>query len=127
MDTPIAALEAALYDTNQPDLRRTIGLVTYALIPVAVVEAVLADAANMTEDAEQPETEIDPAEDVPQIGAIAAFPVPVDTEVAVPSDQDFDISDPETEIDPAEDVVDVLSDVDFDITNPEAVTAQEEV
>ncbi len=41
MDASIAALEAAFNNTDQPDTRKTFGNVTYALIPVAVIEAVL--------------------------------------------------------------------------------------
>jgi len=43
MPTPVEALEAALYDSDQPNTRKTFGNVEYALIPVAVVEAVLTD------------------------------------------------------------------------------------
>ena len=55
MSNPIALLEAALYDTDQPDTRKTYGKVEYALIPVAVVEDVLTEAASFATEAEQPE------------------------------------------------------------------------
>ncbi len=51
MDASIAALEAAFNNADQPDTRKTFGNVTYALIPVAVVEAVL-DAAAAVDDAD---------------------------------------------------------------------------
>ena len=52
--TPIERLEAALNDSNQPDTRRTFGNVEYAMIPIAVIEAVLDADALITEDFEEP-------------------------------------------------------------------------
>lgn len=42
MNTAIEALYEALYNSARPDRRRTFGNVEYALIPVSVIEAVIA-------------------------------------------------------------------------------------
>lgn len=95
MSTPIAALEAALYSRDQPDTRKTYGKVEFALIPVAVIEAVLdADAIILDEptdrtEAPEPITAAEVAVVVEPVDPLAAFPEDTTIEVAGPSPDGF--------------------------------------
>ncbi len=114
MQTPIAALEAALTNTDQPDTRKTYGKVEFVLIPVTVVEAVLADAAVSEDTAEAPEPDITAAEVavvVEPVDPLAAFVAPT-TEIAGPLPDSFPDDEADGEV--------------VDVEDPDVLAAQEE-
>lgn len=104
MATPVEALEAALNNSDQPDTRKTFGTVEYALIPVSVVEAVIADEGNFADyDGEDlDETDYDDENvndgDEDEVGITAAevavVETPTDPAAVLPdADETVDVED----------------------------------
>lgn len=101
MDTSIAALEAALNNRDRPT-RRTFGNVEYALIPVTVVEAVIADADNFADYDGEDLDEIDYDDDDINAGdeveitaaEVAVVVTPTDPLAGLPEDTTVEVAGP---------------------------------